>query len=123
MKYYAVRIGRKNNVVVTSWAECFELVNGYPNALYKSFKNEALAYNFANQKTNIPQKEAKKKMRAHVGGSKVKHHESYTVDFTRKGECLHRGDYIDSQGNYRKNQCLIKHHATTVGRKYLEQNP
>lgn len=35
-KFYAVKKGRKEGIY-TSWNECKEQVNGFPNALYKSF--------------------------------------------------------------------------------------
>ncbi len=36
-KYYAVKKGRKENVIVRSWGECKKLVHKYPSAKYKSF--------------------------------------------------------------------------------------
>ncbi|URM53151.1 viroplasmin family protein [Mycoplasma sp. SG1] len=37
MKYYVVYVGKKTGIY-NSWKECFDQVNGYPNAIYKSFK-------------------------------------------------------------------------------------
>jgi viroplasmin and RNaseH domain-containing protein len=37
-RYYAVRIGRKNNVICHSWSECEKLVTGFKGAIYKGFK-------------------------------------------------------------------------------------
>jgi ribonuclease H-related protein len=44
-KFYAVKMGRKEGIY-TSWDECKEQVNGFPNALYKSFSTyeEAKSY-------------------------------------------------------------------------------
>ncbi|MCF0185820.1 MAG: viroplasmin family protein [Bacteroidaceae bacterium] len=44
-KYYAIKNGKKIGIFDT-WDECKELVSGYPNAIYKSFKTleEAKAY-------------------------------------------------------------------------------
>lgn len=44
-KFYAVKRGRKEGIY-TSWDECKEQVNGFPNALYKSFPTyeEAKSY-------------------------------------------------------------------------------
>ena len=38
MKYYAVKSGRKVGIF-TSWDECQKQVNGYANAIFKSFKS------------------------------------------------------------------------------------
>ncbi len=45
-KYYAVRRGRVNNSIYTSWFECKAQVHQYPGAEYKSFAkyDEATAY-------------------------------------------------------------------------------
>ncbi|MCF0130429.1 MAG: viroplasmin family protein [Pseudobutyrivibrio sp.] len=44
-KYYAIKVGKQTGIFNT-WDECKELVSGYPNAKYKSFKSEseAIAY-------------------------------------------------------------------------------
>lgn len=36
-KYYAVKKGRQNDVIVESWEECKNLVHGYSGAIFKSF--------------------------------------------------------------------------------------
>ncbi len=36
-KYYAIKKGRKSNVIVTDWTECKKLVYGYSNCRFKSF--------------------------------------------------------------------------------------
>ena len=45
-KYYAVRRGRVNNSIYTSWLECTAQVHQYPGAEYKSFTkyDQATAY-------------------------------------------------------------------------------
>jgi hypothetical protein len=45
-KYYAVRRGRVNNIIYTSWFECKSQVHQYPGAEYKSFTKyeQATAY-------------------------------------------------------------------------------
>ena len=45
-KYYAVRRGRVNNIIYTSWFECKAQVHQYPGAEYKSFTkyDQATAY-------------------------------------------------------------------------------
>ena len=46
-KYYAIRKGRKSNIVVNSWAECEELTKGCPSE-YKAFTVEKDAYDWIN---------------------------------------------------------------------------
>ncbi len=45
-RYYAVRRGRVNNIIYTSWFECKAQVHQYPGAEYKSFTRyeQATAY-------------------------------------------------------------------------------
>lgn len=45
-KFYAVKHGKKDNVIVRSWSACAELVNGVKDAKYKSFvfEEQAKAY-------------------------------------------------------------------------------
>lgn len=45
-KFYAIKNGRKSNVVVNAWDECNKLVNGYKGAVFKSFKNETDAWSY-----------------------------------------------------------------------------
>lgn len=47
-KYYAVKVGRKCNKIVTSWEQCKKLVNGFPGAKYKSFKTKDEAEKYLN---------------------------------------------------------------------------
>lgn len=44
-KYYAVKVGRSTGIFKT-WDQCKASVNGYPGALYKSFKTKTEAYNY-----------------------------------------------------------------------------
>ena len=44
-KYYAVKVGKTNGIFET-WEECKASVDGYPGALYKSFKNLADAHGY-----------------------------------------------------------------------------
>ena len=47
-KYYAVKVGEKTGIYET-WEECKANVDGYPGALYKSFKNISDAYAYLGQ--------------------------------------------------------------------------
>ena len=110
--YYAVRKGRKNNVVVQSWDECSELVTGYPGAIYKGFsvwqKGDAIKF-------------------AQTGGY-GKHTPKIKPVAKNKpnkqwGKCLERKSYRDPFTNiYYKNRCVVKFIATVVGANYQPNN-
>lgn len=54
-KYYAIKVGRKNNVIVHSWDECSVLVTGFPGAIFKGFMDHNSAKLFLkdnNEKLN-----------------------------------------------------------------------
>lgn len=61
-KYYAVRTGRKPGIYHT-WDEAKEQVHGYPNAIYRSFKDLSEAQKFIVHTTD--KQATKKKMPAH----------------------------------------------------------
>ncbi|WP_453992370.1 ribonuclease H1 domain-containing protein [Bacillus nitroreducens] len=65
-KYYAVKRGRKEGVY-TSWNDCKEQVNGYPNAIYKSFSTYEEAINFIGEKTT--QTSVASEVTAYIDGS------------------------------------------------------
>ena len=44
--YYAVAYGRESNVIVKTWAECFQLVNKFSGAIYAGFVKLEDAQNF-----------------------------------------------------------------------------
>lgn len=45
-KYYAIKRGRKSNKIVTTWNQCKKLVNGFPQAKFKSFPTREEAENY-----------------------------------------------------------------------------
>lgn len=51
-KYYAIKVGRKTGIF-NSWNECKEYVEGYPNAIYKSFNTFKEAEDFINARDSI----------------------------------------------------------------------
>lgn len=55
MSYYAVRKGRTNKVVVTTWKECSDLVTSYSGAEYKKFDSEEKAREFIDLKRKFDQ--------------------------------------------------------------------
>lgn len=46
--HYAIRVGRKSNIIVRTWAECEKLVAGYSGAIYKGFCSREGAEKFLN---------------------------------------------------------------------------
>jgi viroplasmin and RNaseH domain-containing protein len=46
-KWYAIRRGRENNLVVDTYAECWEIVGNYEGAIFKKFDNFEDAQIFA----------------------------------------------------------------------------
>lgn len=67
MKYYAVKVGRKVGIF-NSWEECKKQVNGFPNAVYKSFGSLEEAENFLS-KTASPSNEDVFRNYAYIDGS------------------------------------------------------
>ncbi|MDY6064843.1 MAG: ribonuclease H family protein [Finegoldia sp.] len=78
-KYYAVKNGRRPGIY-TSWDECKAQVDGYKNAIFKSFKTKGEALDFLGEKTK--QVEEKKDLGdneaiAYVDGSYKKDSQEY----------------------------------------------
>lgn len=101
-KFYAVKMGRKEGIY-TSWDECKEQVNGFPNALYKSFSTyeEAKSYmgdsgmGISSEKTA---KEKKSDIVAYIDGSYDDHKKIYSyagIVFLRNSERI-EFSYADS---------------------------
>jgi viroplasmin and RNaseH domain-containing protein len=51
-KYYAIKVGRKTGIY-NSWNECKEYVEGYPNAIYKSFNTIKDAEEFISGRDSV----------------------------------------------------------------------
>jgi ribonuclease HI len=107
--YYAVRKGRKSNVVVKSWAECEQLVKGFPGAIYKGFglyqKNEAYKFAESGDYGKFTPKEKPAKRRS--------------LYETPHWPCIKRKSYTDPiTGIYYKNRCVMRRGPTIVGDNY-----
>lgn len=48
-KFYAIKKGKKSNVIVDSWSKCSNLVIGYKGAIYKGFSTKEEAKRFINK--------------------------------------------------------------------------
>ncbi len=110
--FYAIRKGRKNNVVVTSWDECSKLVTGYPGAVFKGFgfmeEEKAKAYAMSTATPKYLKKPVKKaaKKQGNVYGKSI-------------GKCIERRSYRDPfTGVFYKNRCVIRRGPTITGEFY-----
>jgi len=102
--FYAVRKGRKNNVIVKTWDECLSLVNGVSGAVYKGFQFIEEAERFA-KNGNYGKFTPK---------PKVKQNKQW-------GECLERKSFTDPfTGQFYKNRCVVKHIASVIGVNYVD---
>lgn len=113
MKYYAIRKGRKENIVVTSWDECSKLVTGFPKSVFKSFEGWQYdeAAEFAQKGVYKNQSQAKPKIKTNPIAKPNK----------PWGKCLERKSYNDPfTGEYFKNRCVVKFFAETIGIDYVE---
>ena len=110
-KYYAVRKGRKNNVIVSTWAECDALVTGFPGAVFKGFAGHQYeqAVKFAESGEYKNQNQAKPK-------TKVQKKQPHS---TPHWPCILRKSYKDPiTGIYYKNRCVMRQGPRTVGKYF-----
>lgn len=49
-KLYAIKVGRKSNIIVDNWKECQALTESFSGAKFKSFKDINLAKNYLENK-------------------------------------------------------------------------
>ncbi len=93
-KYYAVKIGKTPGVYL-NWDDCRKMVDGYPGAVYKSFKTitEAEAFLKAEENTDNT-KRPKEKTYAFVDGS----FREDTKEYGYGGFLIHEGQKYILQG-------------------------
>lgn len=95
-KYYAVKIGKTPGVYL-NWDDCRKMVDGYPGAVYKSFKTitEAEAFLKAEENTdNKNENRPKEKTYAFVDGS----FREDTKEYGYGGFLIHEGQKYILQG-------------------------
>ena len=86
-KYYVVRNGRKNGIYRT-WNECKVQVDGFPCAVYKSFKTEEEAIQFYGKGNGTPEEagwDTDNVVKAYVDGSFYQGEFSYGMVILRDG--------------------------------------
>ena len=110
-KFYAIRVGRKNNVVVGSWPSCQRLVDGYPGAIFKGFANH--------QKTEAEAFAQRGQYRSHTKVVKPKAKKSFWDN--DKYPCIARGDYWKN-GKLLINRCVVRRGPTKTGEDYIPSN-
>lgn len=111
MKYYAVKSGRKIGVF-ESWHDCKIQVDGYPNALYKSFRTYDEAFSFVYGKSganNCNNKEQMYDLSAYIDGSydNKKNYYSYA------GIIFHGNERVNF--SFADNDPLIVRHKNIAG--------
>lgn len=121
-KYYAVKNGRKIGVF-DSWDECKNSVEGFSNAIYKSFSDYNLAHNFVYEKIRVPQSK-EPDVFAYIDGSydNTKKRFSYAGIIFENGK---RIEFSNSSGN--KEQVELRNvagelHAAMYVMKYAQEN-
>ena len=67
-KYYAVRSGRSTGLFET-WTACREQIQGYPNAVYKSFLSRQEALDYLQEDRDTPKLDGATALTAYVDGS------------------------------------------------------
>jgi len=109
--FYAVRKGRKNGVIVTSWDECKRLITGYPGAIYKGF-----ALHQEKQAKAFAQSGDYGKWTPKAKKETTNRKDVYS---TPQWPCLERKSYRDPfTGVYYKNRCVRRQGPRVVGERY-----
>ena len=107
--WYAVKKGHQNNVVVTSWTECENLVKGFKGAIYKGFplhqKNQAYQFASDGKYKNQPTKKA----------DRPNKNETTNERFNRLNPCTERKSYKDPfTGEDYHNRCVRRKHPVVI---------
>lgn len=76
-KYYAIKEGRRNNLIVENWKECSELTQGY-KSVFKSFATKDEAENYLRGDT-IKSSEEKSMLPSNLNNSKRTKKANYKV--------------------------------------------
>ncbi len=99
-KYYVVRNGRKNGIYRT-WNECKVQVDGFPCAVYKSFKTEEEAIQFYGKGNGTPEEagwDTDNVVKAYVDGSFYQGEFSYGMVILRAGREICFSKKISDKG-------------------------
>ena len=107
--HYAIRVGKRSNVIVKTWRECSALVTGFAGALFKGFDREsaALAWLAAPPPT---------KGRPKIKRSSQDKKSTWNQDLY---PCIERKSYRDLiTGIYYKNRCVRRSGPTMTGANY-----
>lgn len=93
IKYYAIRVGRQTGIF-TSWNECFEYTNRYPNAEFKKFKELSQAEEYLVTDTSLDKGEGigNSGLHAYISGSfdRVKDKAFYGSVILQDGDLIHK---------------------------------
>ena len=112
--YYAVKKGRKSNVIVLTWAECEQLVKGFSGAVFKGFPSHQYEQAIKFAQSGAYKNQHKKKSRQAAAQTKSGH----SWD-NGKYPCIERKSYTDTlTGVFYKNRCVRRQGLNTVGKLY-----
>jgi hypothetical protein len=109
-KYYAVRKGYEDNVIVDNWIKCRDLVNGYKGAIFKSFPTMAAAEAYLKENSMLAPITTITTLKA-----KPKKNETLNERFNRLNPCTERKSYTDPlTGEYYHNRCVKRKHPRVL---------
>ena len=132
-KFYAVKKGRKTGVF-TSWDECKQAVEGFSNAVYKSFSNYNDAYSFAfsdsancnkkDENTFLEDKEIHDDVFAYIDGSydDSKNRFSYAGIIFNNGKKVEFSNSSSNQELSQLRNVAGELHAAMYVMRYAEEN-
>lgn len=132
-KFYAVKKGRKTGVF-TSWDECKQAVEGFSNAVYKSFSNYNDAYSFAfsdsancnkkDENTFLEDKEIHDDVFAYIDGSydNSKKRFSYAGIIFENGKRFEFSNSSDNKQQVELRNVAGELHAAMYVMKYAVEN-
>lgn len=122
-KYYAVKIGRKKGVF-NSWDECKKAVEGFSNAIYKSFSDYNQAYEFVYDENKDDIKSEEPEVFAYIDGS----YDNAIKKFSYAGIIFENGKRFEfSNSSDNKEQVELRNvagelHAAMYVMKYALEN-
>lgn len=121
-KYYAVKKGREKGVF-NSWDECKKAVEGYSNAIYKSFSDYDMAHKFAYEE-NLCLEIKEPSVFAYIDGSydNIQKRFSYAGIIFENGKRFEFSDSSDNKEEVQLRNVAGELHAAMYVMKYALEN-
>lgn len=125
-KYYGVRAGRVPGVY-SNWGQCKQQIDGFPNAIFKSFLTEAEAKAYVNQAAKISEVQSDEKhelaIDIFVDGSYYKNQYSWAFAVYQGGKVLFADSGVgEDEEAARMNNVAGELAATVKAIKWAEAN-